>query len=528
MDTPFYAPAFDVRVSGLTLGADVTRAVIDLEYDNNLDTADMFRLTLNNADLKLTDSALFDVGKRVELYLGYRDDLHPMMLGEITAVNPTFPQNGAPTLAITGYNRSHRLRHNTPERFTFKYVNDSIIAAAIAAENLLIPIVDPAPTGVRESVQQTGSDWAFLKELALRNFFEVFVRWDRLYFRFPRPQTEMTVLEWGRNLSSFSPRLSTAGQFGIQVLRGYDYKLAQDIVAVLPAVSLGGDLDDIVEKLGDSIVQQLVSFGRYVVRGAKIESYADAFAVAKSLLLQLLEGLYEGGGTCIGMPQLRAGDYVEIQGVGRKFSGRYKLSKVTHSIGASGYMTRFEVSQNANSALLQSLRKKLNESPSPNAQARENAVMIGKVVNNVDTDGLGRVQLSMPALSDINLSNWARVCSPMAGSSRGAYFLPDIGDEVLVMFEQGNIDKPVVLGGLWNGNARPPQQNEGINAKKVIKMASGQQITFDETPSSGSLKLEDGKGSSITMNPTSGDVTIEARSNVIIKSGAAGKVQLNP
>lgn len=528
MDTPFYAPALDVRVEGLTLAADVTRSVIDLEYDNNLDTADMFKLTLDNSALELTDSALFDVGKRVEIYMGYHDALEPMMLGEITAVNPVFPQNGAPTLMITGYDKSHRMRHNTPERFTFKYMNDSLIAAAIAGENLLIPIVDPAPTSARESVQQTGSDWAFLKELAQRNFFEVFVRWDRLYFRFPRPQTEMTVLEWGRNLSSFSPRLSTSAQFGIQVLRGYDYKLAQDIVAILPAMSLGVDLDGLVEKLGDSFLQQLVSFGRHVIRGAKIENYVDALAVAKSLLLQMLEGLYEGSGTCIGMPQLRAGDYVEIQGVGRKFSGRYKISKVTHSIGASGYMTRFEMSQSGNAALLQSLRKKLNESPSPNAQKREHAVMIGKVVNNVDTDGLGRVQLSLPGLSDVNLSNWARICAPMAGGTRGAYFLPDVGDEVLVTFDEGNIDRPIVLGGLWNGTARPPLQNEGLNAKKTMKMKSGLQVTFDETPGATGLKLEDGKGSSITLDQTTGNVTIQALNNVIVKSGLAGKVQLNP
>src|SRR5207237_9454917 len=96
------------------------------------------------------------------------------------------------------------------------------------------PLIYPAAMPARESVQQTGSDWAFLKELADRNFFEVFVRWDKLYFRFPRPQTEMTTLEWGRNLSSFSPRLSTSAQAGIQVLRGYDYKLGQDMLTILP------------------------------------------------------------------------------------------------------------------------------------------------------------------------------------------------------------------------------------------------------------------------------------------------------
>src|SRR5438093_13511236 len=105
----YYAPAFDVKIEGLTLAADVTKAVIDLTYDNNLETADMFTLRLNNADLKLTDSVLFDVGKQVEIYMGYAGDLHAMMLGEITAINPVFPQNGAPTLTIIGYDKSQRM-----------------------------------------------------------------------------------------------------------------------------------------------------------------------------------------------------------------------------------------------------------------------------------------------------------------------------------------------------------------------------------------------------------------------------------
>lgn len=531
MATSYFAPAFDVRIEGLTLGADVTRAVIEVSYDNNLDTADMFTLKLNNADLKLTDSALFDVGKQVEVHMGYVGELAPMILGEITALNPSFPQSGAPTLSITGYDKSHRMRHNTPERFTFKYMNDSVIAAVIAAENLLIPLIDPAPTPPRESVQQTGSDWAFLKELAERNCFEVFVRWDKIYFRFPRPQTEMTTLEWGRNLSSFSPRLSTSAQAGIQVLRGYDYKLAQAIVAILPAVSLGSNLDDFVERLGSGFLEQLVSFGRYVVRDKPVNNYFDAAVIAKSVLMKLLEGLYEGTGSCIGMPQLRAGDYIEIKGVGKRFSGRYKLSKVTHTINDGGYLTHFELSQNINGSLLQSLRKKLIDSPSPDKQdpaGPGGGVVVGKVENNIDPEGMGRVQLSFPHLSDVNLSAWARIAAPMTGSTAGTYFLPDIGDEVLVCFEGGSIDKPIVLGGLWNGVNRPPAVNAGLNEKKMIKLKSGMQIVFDETPGFESLTIQDKMGSSIQMSSPSGDIVIQAKGNVTIKSGPAGKVDLNP
>jgi phage protein D len=548
----FYAPDFSVKIAGLTLAADVRTAVRSLTYDNNIDTADMFTLQLSNADLRFTDSALFDVGKTVEVHMGYAGELQPMMLGEITAVNPSFPEGGAPTITITGYDKSHRMRHNSPPHKTFKYANDSLVAAQIAAENGLIPIVDPAPT-MRESIDQHSSDWALLQELADRNYFQVFVHWDKLYFRFPRPQTEMVVLEWGRNLSSFSPRLSTSGQYGIQVVRSYDYELAQTIIAILPAVALDTDLDNIIERLGSGFVDQLLSLGRYVVRDKKVSNYFEAAALAKTILQQLLEGLYEGSGSCIGIPDLRAGEMVEVRNVGKRFSGKYRLSRVTHTIDEGGYRTSFEVTQRASSLLLQSLRKKIHDEPPPNKQPPIQGVMAGIVRTNVgDPKGLGRVQVSFPDFSEINLSQWARVASFMAGGtlseSWGGYFLPDINDEVLVVFEQGDINRPVVVGALWNGQARPPETNEGLNAKKVLKTKSGMQILFDETPGlenlvvqdkaqntvtldstpgTESITLKDKAGSTIKLDTTSGDIAVTHKAGSTITLKADGSLSIS-
>ena len=523
----FYAPDFSVKIEGLTMAADVRQAVTSLTYDSNSDSADMFTMQLNNADLRLTDSALFDVGKRVEIYMGYAGTLEPMILGEITAVSPSFPESGAPMLTVTGYDKSHRMRHNQPPSSSFKFMNDSLIVSQIAAENHLVPVVDPSPMPSRESVQQMGSDWALLKELADRNSFHVYVHWDKLYFKLPR-QTEITILEWGKNLSSFTPRLSTSGQYGLQVIRGYDYKLAQEIVAILPALSLGGDLDDIIERLGSAFVDQLVNLGRHVIRDKPVNNFMEATVLAKSILQQLLQGLYEGSGSCIGLPHLRARHWVEIQGLGRRFSGKYTLSRVTHTIDQGGYRTNFEVTQKYSGTLLQSLRKKISETPSPNAQEKVEGVVVGKVINNVDPERLGRVQLSFPHLSEVNVSAWARIATTMAGGtpadSWGTYFLPDVGDEVLVAFERGDIDHPLVLGSLWNGKARPPEVNTGTNAKKVIKTKSGLQIILDDTPGAGQIVIEHQAGSTIKLE-ADGTVSINAPGNLELK--ATGDINLD-
>jgi len=527
-----YAPDFSVKIAGLTLAADVRGAVRSITYDNNIDAADMFTLQLNNADLSLTDSALFDVGKSVEIHMGYTGQLQPMMLGEITAVSPSFPESGAPSLSVSGYDKSQRMRHNKPPHKTFKHLNDSLIVAQIAAENGLIPMVDPSPT-FRKKIDQLGSDWALLQELADHNNFQLFVHFDKLFFHAQRPQTQMVVLEWGRNLSGFNPRLSTAGQVGIQEVRSYDHELAQTIVAVLPAIALDTDLDNIIERLGSGFVQQLVSLGRYVVRDVRVSDYFDGLTLAKSILQQILEGLYEASGTCIGMTELKAGDLIEVRGVGKRFSGKYRLSRVTHTIDENGYRTRFDVNQKASSLLLQSLRQKLVDAPPPNKQPKREGVMVGIVRNNMgDPKGLGRVQVSFPEFSEVNLSEWARVAGFMAGGggkppvSWGSYFLPDIGDEVLVAFENGDFNRPVIIGSLWNGKARPPETNQSQNARKLLKTRSGMQILFDETSRKENLSIRDKAGNTIILDSKPDEESIsllDKAGNTVVLDSKAGE-----
>ena len=522
---PYYAPDFAVKIAGLTLAADVRSAVRSLTVDKSVDTADMFTLQLNNADMRFTDSALFDVGKDVEIHLGYVGELEPMMLGEITAISPSFPEGGAPTLTVSGYDKSHRMRHNSPPHRSFKYLNDSLVAAQIAAENLLIPVVDPSIT-FRESIDQHGSDWALLQSLADRNYMQVYVEWDKLYFRFPRPQTEAVVLEWGKNLSSFSPRLSTSGQRGIQIVRSYSHDLAEAIVMVLPVIALDSDLEDVLERMGSGFLQQLVKLGRYVVRGQSISNYFEAADFAKSILQQILEGLFEGSGNCIGIPKLRAGEQVDIRGIGKRFSGKYRLSKVTHTIDESGYRTAFEVTQRSSSNLLQSLRKKLNDEPPPNKQRKIEGVVVGIVRNNIgDPKGLGRIQVSFPDFSDINLSQWAPIATFMAGGtltdSWGGYFLPDIGDHVLVAFEHGDINRPMIIGSLWHRKAPPPETNPGQNAKKFLKTKTGMQVLFDETLTKEKLEIQDKAGNVITLDSQ------KAGAKIAIQDKAGAKITLD-
>ncbi|MCB0165984.1 MAG: hypothetical protein KDI79_17250 [Anaerolineae bacterium] len=512
----YYTPDFLVKIEGLTMEADVSSAVVSLQFDSSLDTADMFTLRLNNADLRLTDSALFNVGKDVEIYMGYVGNLQPMMLGEITAVSPSFPQSGAPMLTVTGYDKSHRMRQNHRTR-AFLFSNASLIAAQIAAEHLLIPVVDPTPIPFKNKMQY-GSDMALLKELARRNFFETYVYWDKLYFRFPRPQTEAVVLEWGRNLSSFDPRLSTSGQVGMLQILDYDQELAQTIVGLVPVIATNFDLDTVIERLGQGFIDQLVGLGSKCLSIESANSFPDALALAKALLSEILEGLFEGSGSCIGIPELRAGKMVEIQGVGKRFSGSYRLRRVTHTIDEGGYQTSFEITQRSGSTITEIFRKAFEEESSPNRQPEMSNTVIARVINTTDLKKLGQVQIKYPWLCG-DATAWAKVIQP----DLGTYLMPKPGDDVYVSFEKGDFDRPLVIGTVWNAKERPPESVVPAHQRKIIQSRNGHKIVLDDTGGQGEITIDHTSGSVIKIQ-SDGTVSIASKANMILK--ASGDINI--
>lgn len=168
---------------------------------------------------------------------------------------------------------------------------------------------------------------------------------------------------------------------------------------------------------------------------------------------------------------------------------------------------------------------------------RLNGVTVGIVTNNRDPEGMGRVKVRFPWLSDDDESHWARIAVPMAGKERGAYFLPEIEDEVLVAFGHGDPRLPYIVGALWNGKDTPPEENaDGENNMRAIHSRSGHVIRFDDSSGDPKIELVDCAGNSIVLHAAedrivvtaetgtirlqSRTVEIEAATDVKIKAGA--------
>ena len=142
--------------------------------------------------------------------------------------------------------------------------------------------------------------------------------------------------------------------------------------------------------------------------------------------------------------------------------------------------------------------------------------VIGVVTQNKDPEKLFRVQVKLPVFNDDESTYWAPVVSSGAGDKRGWFFLPEVDDEVLVMFDQGDINHPVIVGALWGGKDKAPDKNPDGNKRRVIKSRAGSKITFDDDK--GQLIIEDGGGK--------GRITLDAQNNKVIIEAINGDVAL--
>lgn len=142
--------------------------------------------------------------------------------------------------------------------------------------------------------------------------------------------------------------------------------------------------------------------------------------------------------------------------------------------------------------------------------------VIGVVTDNKDPSKLGRVKVKIPILSDQDSTFWVPIVMSGAGKNRGWFFIPEPEDEVLVVFEHGDLNRPLIIGSLWNGKDTPPSDNKtGKNDQRMIKSRGGSKVTMDDGDNP-NIVIEDGSGK--------GRITLDSKNNKIIIEALEGDV----
>ncbi len=347
------------------------------------------------------------------------------------------------------------------------------MAAQLAAEHGLASEVDASET--RAWIAQTGeSDWDLLSRLAESLGFDLFVADGKLHFRGAGKRGRYR-LTWGRGLVSFTPTVTTSRQTASVTVHGWD-------PATKSAVEGQGGA-------GSGAVRR--------VETRAVRSVAEATEIAAAMAGATERGARTAEGSVMpGQPKLMPGVVVDVQGIGDTLGGDYYVSAVTHSFSPDGYATSFVVGDRLDLDRGSYLGRQLE----PQFESQFCGVLTGVVTDNEDPDRLARVRVRLPWQSD-DASAWARWTAPQAGDARGVYFLPEIGDEVLVAFEHGDLRAPYVVGALWNGVDPPPDANDdGRNDRRLIRSRSGHEILLDDTDGAERVAIVSRSGLAVTLD----------------------------
>ena len=349
-EQPRSTPGFKILVGGNALPDDAAIDILTVQVSTYVEGASMFTVTFNNwdssdQDFKWMDVDLLSEGTEIEVQIGFVDAYKTLIIGEVTAIEPEFPADGVPILNVHGYDRLHRFRRGRKTR-SFTHMKDSQIAEQIARDLQLRAEVEDTQVTHDYLLQHNQTDIDFLLERARRIRYEVMVRDNTLNFRkAANHQGEVIGLEYGQTLQAFYPRLSTVQQVSEVVVQGWNPKTKEAIVARArqgDAVSTMKGTD-----LGSAISERAFFATEAVVVDTPIFSEGEALQIAKGKFNDMIVAFITAEGTAIGNTDIRAGEVIDLQKLGQRFSGLYYVTSATHIVDPTGYITTFTVERNA-------------------------------------------------------------------------------------------------------------------------------------------------------------------------------------
>jgi len=353
----FYAPTYSVRLRRDDLMRDLLVAVSQLEVNLVLGGASRFSFTVSNCySHKLSTFKtgrgddllkLLAFGAEVEICMGYGDakSMPVTLSGIISEIATNFPDGGSPDLSVSGYDHGFLLTMGKNSR-TWSKAQDSDAAKEIAGFNNLDAAIEITREKHPQIEQNQECDWEFLKKLADRNHFELYVDEQRkLHFGRPNDKADAVVrLLYGQGLLSFKPEANLAGQITKVEVYGWDPKTKE----VIKGTATAGEESGLS---GKSAGQRLNEFVRDPQKRPTLRlrqpvfTQAEADQRAKAALNEKAKQFLTGEGEAIGLPDLRPDRNVELANLGSPFSKIYYIQEATHKIDAGGYRTRFKVKE---------------------------------------------------------------------------------------------------------------------------------------------------------------------------------------
>lgn len=473
---------------------------------------------LPNAGFPLADGAKLVPGTEVEIGLGYGGPCTTVFKGLVVRYGLSISGDNDARLVLECRDAAAAM---TIGRRSAHYIDqlDSDIASTLIGAAGLAADVQATTVTHRELVQHHCSDWDFMLARAEVNGRLVNVIDGSVAVKAPATDGDPVLdLVYGRDIIAFQADIDARLQRSKVSARAWDASTQAGVEAEAEQVALGlqGNLSGgtLAAALGpDSVLLQ--AGGQ--ADSESLTAWAQAFQQRAELAR--VRGRISFQGSALALP----GVLVQITGVGTRFEGKAWLGAVTHRVADGDWITEAEFGLDPEWFVA---RHDVAALPAGGLLPAVQGLQIG-VVQQLDQDPAGqhRIRVSLPALAPEGQGLWARLLQFHASSGFGAFFPPEVGDEVLLGYLHGDPSQPVVLGSLYSSRRAPPKTLEAPNDIKTLVTRCGSFVAFDEkdklitvqTPAQNQLVFSD-KDKTITLKDQNGNKIVLGPDGILLQS----------
>jgi phage protein D/phage baseplate assembly protein gpV len=425
------------------------------------------------------------------LRLELQGELLPLFSGQVTAVEYGYHPSTGHEVRVRAYDALHTLRKRQPIRAHVQVTLESLARELVGDLGLTIESTAPGPVWQR-LIQHAQSDLELLTDVAARCGAYLTVRNTTLHLLTLEGIGDPVPLRMGESLLEARIEVNTDPACRSVSAMGWDPSRVETFQATADHARAGRlEMSETApDRLGTpghrTLADEIATAEDQVTAAAQAELDAR---VAREIVLR---------GSAPGDVRLAPGARVRLSGVTPPFAGEYVLTRVRHSIDRQrGYVTEIST-----------------EPPASRARTRGAIAAYGIVTRIDDPDGLGRVRVKLPTYGDLE-TEWMGVLTPGAGAGKGLVTLPDVDDQVLVLFAQGDPASGVVLGGLY-GLGAPPDSGleEGVIARYTLLTPGRQRVQLDDSRKL--LRVENSEGSYVELAP--GRMVLHAETDLLIEA----------
>ncbi|MET3804470.1 phage protein D [Nakamurella sp. UYEF19] len=506
------AIAPDVLVNGSAMSEVHLNQLTGLRIRTALGLPGRATLRFDDIGYAIAAGNTFAIGAPIEVQMAQGQTLFS---GEVTGIDLQLDQ-GVPDFVVIADDLSYKMAlGNRVETYTQMTFSDMV--RKIGGRSGLSVNAD-STTIQFEYTMQTDSDFGFLSEIADRTGYDWWVEGRTLSFKKPNPAATGPILTVGEDLRQFSVRASALHPSTTSVT-GWSPKQKQATVGkataseynVLPTANLVS---------GYAKVASLNTSGAVTSSTDAPIGQEEATELAKRAVTSWATAAVVARGTTLANSSIKIGGSVQVAGAGPA-NGKYFVTEVEHSYSDRGFETRFTAGDRRPNGLVDTLTAQKQSS------FRRDGLVVGVVTAIGNTQGSpGDIKIKYPGVSDTLESAWARILSVGGGQKKGITFMPEVNDEVVVGFENGDPRRPVILGALFNGKDVQPaflKTGSQVDSRQITsRLGHAMEFGDGTAPDKKYISLTlAGHQSSVMLSDKEFAATVPAGHPVSITSGSA-------